>query len=379
MAGPINTKKVLFLTATRADFGKLKSLISVTQQNPDISTEIFVTGMHMLRQYGYTVNEVEETFKNIFIYKFMNQRTSDSMDMILSKTINGLSTYVSQRTPDLIVVHGDRVETLAGAITGSLNNILVAHIEGGELSGTIDESIRHCVTKLSHIHMTSNLSSYNRLKQLGEDPNSIYIIGSPDLDVMLGENIPPIEQVKSRYSIDFDKFAIFMYHPVTTELEILEKNIDTVIDSLLEDKHNYVIVYPNNDSGSHIILRAIRRLHNNSRFCIFPSIRFEYFLSMIKNCEFMIGNSSAGVREAPFYGVPTINIGTRQRSRAKASSIFNVTESQIEIKRAIFNVQGRKFTATQEFGNGNSDQLFADIISNHKLWNIPLQKRFFES
>ena len=148
-------KRILFVTGTRADFGKLKSLIKILDNHPGFEVSIFVTGMHMQNLYGSTYLEVERCgCKNIF--KFLNHTSEATMDLTLSKTIDGLSTYLKENPVDLIVVHGDRVEVLAGAITGSLNNILVAHIEGGELSGTIDELICHAVSKLSHIHFVAN-------------------------------------------------------------------------------------------------------------------------------------------------------------------------------------------------------------------------------
>ena len=159
-------KKILFLTGTRADFGKLKSLIKITQKNNNFLSEILVTGMHLQKEYGETIDEIYKSkIENIF--SFENHHNS-KMDIVLAETIKGVSNHIHYSKPDLIVVHGDRVEALAGAIAGSLNNILVAHIEGGELSGTVDEIIRHAVSKMSHIHFVSNEEAKKRLIQLGE-------------------------------------------------------------------------------------------------------------------------------------------------------------------------------------------------------------------
>ncbi|MPY01274.1 MULTISPECIES: UDP-N-acetylglucosamine 2-epimerase, partial [unclassified Salinivibrio] len=164
-------KKILFLTGTRADFGKLKSLIGKVESHPHFEAYVFITGMHMMAKYGMTAREVEKAgFKNLYTY--INQNSYDSMDITLAKTIQGLSDYVAETSPDMIVVHGDRVEAMAGAIVGALNNILVAHVEGGEVSGTIDELIRHSVSKMSHIHFVSNQMAKSRLIQLGETESS---------------------------------------------------------------------------------------------------------------------------------------------------------------------------------------------------------------
>ena len=155
-------KKILFLTGTRADFGKIKSLLQILEENPNFEPFVFVTGMHLQKEYGYTLLEVERCgFTNI--HTFENHTHETTMDLTLAKTIEGLSSYVKECNPDMIVIHGDRVEALAGAIVGSLNNILVAHIEGGEVSGTIDELIRHSTSKMSHIHFASNKQAKKRL------------------------------------------------------------------------------------------------------------------------------------------------------------------------------------------------------------------------
>ena len=193
-------KKIVFLTGTRADFGKLKSLMSISQNSSEFEVCIFVTGMHMNSLYGSTVDEVIKAgFKNI--YKYINHNLGESMDRTLAKTVEGFSQYIEHVKPDMILVHGDRVEALAGAIVGSLNNILVAHIEGGEVSGTIDELIRHSVSKMSHIHLVANDEARNRLIQLGEFKKSIFILGSPDLDLMNEPNLPDFKLAKSYYDI----------------------------------------------------------------------------------------------------------------------------------------------------------------------------------
>jgi len=371
-------KKVLFLTGTRADFGKLKSLIQKVDDSNNIEPYIFVTGMHMLSTYGMTSIEVEKSgFKSI--YKFINQNSHDSMDIVLSKTIHGLSDYIKETKPDMIIVHGDRVEALAGAIVGSLNNILVTHIEGGEVSGTIDELIRHSVSKMSHLHFVSNKMAKQRLLQLGESDRSIYIIGSPDLDIMTSSSLPSLSEAKERYDIGFDEYAVFMFHPVTTDVANLPEKIKICVDALIESEINYIIIYPNNDDGSEIIISEIQRLRESKNFKIFPSIRFEHFLTLLKNSQLMIGNSSAGVREMPFYGLPSINIGNRQDNRAKASSIINVEEEKAAIVNAIQTALVTKCNIEKEFGSGNSADLFIKELSNKSIWETSCQKNFVDS
>lgn len=373
-------KKILFLTGTRADYGKLKSLMKKVEESSNFNLFVFVTGMHMLSRYGSTFREIEKDgFKSL--YKFINQGIHSSMDIALSNTILGLSNYVTELKPDLIVIHGDRLEALAGAIVGAFNNIKVAHIEGGEVSGTIDESIRHAITKFSHFHFVANEEAKNRVIQLGEKNESIFIIGSPDIDIMYSKNLPSISTVKERYEINFDNYSILMYHPVTTEVYCLKDNVKKLVDVIIESQQNYIVIYPNNDNGSEIILEEYIRFENNSKIRIFPSIRFEYFLTLLKHANFIIGNSSAGIREASVYGIPSINIGSRQHGRVDKSVnkyIIHSNDEAQEIMNAIKKTKTLKCKPESLFGNGRSDQLFIDILEGKNIWETEFQKRFVD-
>ena len=375
-------KRIVYLTGTRADFGKLKSLISISQNYPNFDVHLFVTGMHMNSLYGFTVTEVINSgFKNI--YKYINHETDDSMDKILSSTMIGFSQYIKQIKPDLIIVHGDRVEALAGAIVGSLNNILVGHIEGGEVSGTIDELIRHSVTKMSHVHFVANEEAKKRLIQLGEFKKSIFTIGSPDIDLMGSKYLPDLEVVKKHYNVTYKDYSIAMFHPVTTEYENIKKYAFIFFNALIESNLNYIVIYPNNDLGSREILNEISKLNTN-RFKVFPSIRFEFFLTFLKFSRFIIGNSSAGVREAPYYGIPTIDVGSRQDKRSIHETIYNCGYEKSEILNLISKVEtslkASKISANRfyNFGIGNSDKLFLKILNSKELWKIKCQKQFQE-
>jgi UDP-hydrolysing UDP-N-acetyl-D-glucosamine 2-epimerase len=369
-------KKILFLTGTRADFSKIKSLIQILEQQEAFEVYVFVTGMHLQKKYGYTLIEIERcNFKNI--HTFENHTHETTMDLTLAKTIEGLSGYVKTINPEMIIVHGDRVETLAGAIVGSLNNILVAHIEGGEISGTVDELIRHSVSKLSHIHFVSNAQAAKRLKQMGEIKTSIFTIGSPDIDILFSKKLPELKEVKEYYQIPFDRYAIVMFHPVTTEAKEMQHHTDNFIAALLKDTHNYVVIYPNNDLGSQGIIDSYEKLKKNLRFRIFPSLRFEYFLTLLKNSHFIIGNSSAGIREAPYYGIPIINIGSRQQNRALHADIVNVDYCANSITAALEKIDKYPLKKTNaDFGQGNSAELFLKSIENTAIWEINHQKQF---
>jgi UDP-N-acetylglucosamine 2-epimerase (hydrolysing) len=369
-------RKIAFVTGTRADFGKLKSLMNKVQGDPAFELHVFVTGMHMLARYGSTHEEVEKSgFRNI--YKYMNQNAADRMDHILSKTITGLSDYVHEIKPDLLVIHGDRVEALAGASVGALNNLRVCHVEGGEVSGTVDELIRHAVSKLSHIHFVANDRAQARLQQLGEREESIYVIGSPDIDAM-NSALPSMDEARQRYGFDYDEHAVVLFHPVTSEVPDLRRQARTLVDALLASDQNYIVIYPNNDHGTEIILEEYNRLRGNPRFKLYPSIRFEYFLRILKEARFMIGNSSAGVREAPHFGLPAINLGTRQNNRVSHDSVINAPIESKPIQDAIAAALGLARKPVALFGTGNSAELFHAILQDETFWQQPTQKFFVD-
>jgi UDP-N-acetylglucosamine 2-epimerase (hydrolysing) len=374
----MNKKRVVFLTGTRADFGKLKSLISIAQQSKNYEVHLFVTGMHMNSLYGATIDEVKKSgFHNI--YPFINHDTNDNMDRTLSKTIDGFSHFIEEIKPDLIIVHGDRVEAMAGAITGSLNNILVAHVEGGEVSGTIDELIRHSVSKMSHIHLVANDKAKKRLVQLGELPSSIFILGSPDLDLMNPDMLPSLHDVKNYYNIEFENFSLAMLHPVTTEFSRVGEDVKAFVDVLIDSDENHVVIFPNNDLGSREIIEEYKRLQNYKKIKIFPSVRFEYFLVLLKNSEYIIGNSSAGIREASFYNTPTVDIGSRQNNRARGDSIFHATNKKKSIVMAIKLANSYVwplYDNESDFGRGDSDQIFIKLLDSGVLWSLDCQKQF---
>ena len=371
-------KKIVFVTGTRADYGKIKSIIKYVQNLKSHKSFLFVTGMHNVKLFGKTHDEIiKDKIKNVNIF---NNQTSKFMEIILSKTIDGFSNFIRKVKPDLIVVHGDRIETLACTIAGSLNLIKVAHIEGGELTGTIDEIIRHSVSKLSPIHFTTNISAKKRLIQMGEDKKNIFVIGSPDIDILLKKKLPTIKQVKLRYKIQFSEYAICIFHPVVTNQRDIYKNTKILIDSMLKSKKNYVIIYPNNDLGYEIILKKILELKNNKNIKILPSMRFEYYLTLLKNAYFIIGNSSSGIVEAPYYGVPCLNLGDRQFRRADLKSIINIRFKEEEIldNINIYFAKKKRFKKKFYFGKGNSNEKFIAILKKKSFWNIGNQKIFMD-
>jgi UDP-N-acetylglucosamine 2-epimerase (hydrolysing) len=374
------SKHVVFLTGTRADYGKIKPLI-LAACTEGFKVSVFATGMHMLARFGSTILEVRRTLPDgVSIIPFENQVVGDPMDVVVANTIKGLSLFIQESQPDLLIVHGDRPEALAGAISGALSNTRVVHIEGGELSGTIDGVIRHAVSKLSHIHLVANEEARKRLLQLGEDSNTIHIIGSPDLDIMLSPALPTLAEAKSRYEIEFDSYFIAIFHPVTTDLDASAIAATEFVNGLIDSGENFIVIHPNNDTGFEQIISEYTKLSGHSkRFRQFESLRFEHFLVLLKNANGIVGNSSAGIREAPLYGIPSIDVGDRQRGRHDSASISQVPAQAKEIVAAIQRAKQQGQTnSEQEFGDGKSTERFTELLHSGVLFEARVDKVFVD-
>lgn len=372
-------KKVLFITGTRADYGKMKSLMKALETSPYFDLYIFVCGMHLSKVFGSTYEEIlKDKYENVYVAYGLSQTQDASVN--LGNTITVLAGYVDNICPDMIVVHGDRMDAMAGAVVGALHNIIVGHIEGGELSGTIDESIRHAISKFAHVHFVCTEEARSRLIQLGEEDTRIYVIGSPDIDIMMSDALPTLSETRSRYTINFEHYGILMYHPVTTEYDVIGEHIKAVVNAVINCRKQFIVIYPNNDLGSEVILNEYHRFEKDKSFKIFPSLRFEHFLTILKNADFILGNSSAGIREAGIYGIPAIDIGTRQSGRyslLKEKNLQHVDEEEKQIIRAI-NQSDKYHYSSNVFGNGNSTQMFYKILTNEDFWNMDIQKHFVD-
>lgn len=367
---------ITFLSGTRADYGKIKPLLQALKKSHNFNVNLLVTGMHLVSKYGNTYLEIEKD-DIVKIHKIPHENYLDNnIAYSISHNTVKISEHLKNFKTDILMVHGDRAEALSGAIAALSENILVGHIEGGEVSGTIDEMFRHSISKLSHLHFVSNKKAKERLLLLGELEENIFIIGSPDLDIM-SSSLPEFKFTKKRYDLNFNvnDFGILIYHPVTTAIKTLNKDINAICDALLDSKKNYLVIYPNNDPGSDIILETFnKKFLGKDKFKLIPSLRFEHFLTCLKNAAFIIGNSSCGVREAPFYGLPAIDIGNRQHKRAFSKSIVHTECNYDDILNAINNIDLITRVPTNEFGDGKSGMHFLKVMNTLIKRKINIQK-----
>lgn len=369
-------KQLLFVTGTRADYGKLEPLALAALEAGHRVT-FFVTGMHMMEKYGLTKAEVHAQSR-FNVVEFTNQRDGDPQDIILAKTVIGFSDFLQESRPDLVVIHGDRIEALACSLVCATNYVRCAHVEGGEVSGTIDEQFRHCNSKLASVHLVSSDEARARVVRLGEVPGTIHVIGSPELDIHGRPSGVTIGEVLERYQIASRDYAICVFHPVTSERDSIYAQAEALFGALQNSGRYFVVILPNNDPGSDAILQIIDRLPRE-RFRVLPSMRFAFFSELMRNASAIIGNSSMGVREAPFLGVPSLDIGTRQANRSEAQSLLHAAAAdRSAIETFLRDKWGKRFSPSQGFGSGDAAQRFVSLLQSEAFWIRPLQKYFVE-
>tara|TARA_B100000029_G_scaffold501771_1_gene575874 strand:+ start:2027 stop:3169 length:1143 start_codon:yes stop_codon:yes gene_type:complete len=375
-------KKILLVTERRADYSKLKPILNEIKNSKKLDYYLIVTGSHLLKEHGKTINEIRKD--NFTIHKKFRMYDSNGKDsggdMVRSfgRAIIELSKIIENVKPDIILTGFDIGANLAAAIVGAHMNIHVAHIEGGEVSGTIDDSIRHATTKFAHLHFTSNKDATNRIVKMGENKKNVFTVGNPVLDNL--KNIPKINPkiLAKKYNLDLKKpFIILLQHTVTTEVNIQSKYITSIINAIKEINIQSIIISGNADAGSKNLLKII----NQSKLNRFKTIPYIEFINLLKISSALVGNSSSGIIETPFLKIPTVNIGSRQSGRLKATSVINTTYNKNSIKKTIlFVLNNKRFLTSLKstkslYGNGNSAKKIIKILENLNLNNVSIQKQ----
>ena len=375
-------KKILFVTERRADFSKLRSVINEIEKSKKFDYYLVVTGSHLLKKYGKTINEIKKD--GFRIYKKFNmfyENEEDSLDimtMAFGRAVINLTKIIKSLKPDLIFVGFDIGANFAASVVGAHMNIHVAHLEGGEISGTIDESIRHATSKFSHIHFTSNKNATKRLIKMGESPKNIFTVGNPSLDIIKSSKFFSKQQLENEFHINLKKpLALILQHTVTTEINKIDKYFLETIKAIKEYDIQSIIIAGNIDAGS----QKIKKIIENSNITFYENLPFVKYISLLYHSSVIIGNSSSGIMEAPFLHIPSINIGTRQAGRGEIQSIINVKYEKNEIKKAIKKaVTDKKFLNSIKkqknlHGNGTTSKKIIKILEKLNFEKISIQKK----
>ncbi|HFN3097592.1 TPA: UDP-N-acetylglucosamine 2-epimerase [Enterococcus faecium] len=363
-------KKILIVSGTRADYGIYKPVAeNLLQDNWDVS--FVVSGMHLSHKYGFTKEliladgfRISGEVQSLFL-----ENNKGNMARSVALEINGFTNIFEQTSPDFVLLLGDRGEMLAAAIACLYLGIKTAHIHGGEVSGTVDESIRHAITKIASVHFAATEKSKERLIKMGEDSWRVFPVGAPRIDTILNNRLPSFRDIKEKYHLKFEKkkYVLQVFHPVVTELENIEKQILALINSMEQQSQPIICILPNNDAGSEII-RKMYQKYLKTDIIYITNLEPEEYLTILKECKFMIGNSSSGIIEAASFKIPVINLGTRQNGREQSKNIINANLNENEIETALNKIQDPQFIKSLKnvkniYGDGNSSRRITKTLN----------------
>ncbi len=374
-------RKVFIVSERRADFSRFKPIIKLIKKSKELDYDLVVTGNHLLKKYGHTIDEInKENFKITKTFKMFNKTIhDDGAEMVsgLGIAIQELSKILKKNKPDIILSGFDIAANLAVTIVGAHMNIPVAHIQGGEVSGTIDESIRHAMSKFSHYHFVSNNDAKKRLIKMGEIKKNIFVVGCPSIDALLQEETCSITQIKNKFGIDYKKkYLILIQHPVTTETNS-NKQILNTLKALKNIKIQKLIIYPNNDAGSKKIIKEL----NKSKFKVVKTLNLMEYKTLLSKASILVGNSSSGIHEAATYRIPVVNIGSRQNGRLKPLNVISSSYEAKEIKKKILYCLNNKIfikkikNIKNPYGDGKSSNKIIKLLIKLNLNKNIVQKK----
>lgn len=383
-------RKICVVTGTRAEYGLLQGVLSKLHNDTDVELQIVVTGAHLVPEFGATIEVIEAD--GFVIDARVDMMLANDTPAAITKSLAlgtiGMADAFERLTPDLLVVLGDRYEILAAAQAALIARIPVAHIHGGEVTeGAIDESIRHAVTKMSHLHFAATQEYADRIIQMGENPASVHVVGAPGLDHVRNLDLLDREALGSRLSFDLSQpFLLVTHHPVTLARRDEVEGLNELLDALEHfSQHRVIFTYPNADTFGRRLIARIQDyadLHP-ARVLLTPSLGQLAYLSAAKLADVVIGNSSSGIIEVPSLGTPTVNIGLRQKGRMAAASVLHSEESSQDIQSAIEQslsqaMQDEAKRTTNPYGDGKTAPRIVTTLKEVSLDGL-IQKPFFDS
>lgn len=368
-------KKICVFIGSRANYASIKSVMTSINANPHLKLQVVTYSSAVLDRYGNVSDTIKDDgFKiDAFQFNMIEGETPETMAKSTGLALIEMPNILMHLKPDIVVTVGDRYETMAVTIAASYMNICVAHTMGGEVTGTIDESIRHATTKFAHLHFVASEDAKQRVLKLGEDPSTVRLVGCPRLDLVLNTlstitaEVPDIFKrgVGKRIRLDND-FLMVSQHPVTTEYEQSEKQMLETLYSVKNTNIPALVLWPNSDAGSDGISRAIRKFReteDNLEMFFLKNLRPEAYIWLMDNTKCLVGNSSSGIREGGFIGTPVVNVGTRQNSRERCINTVDTGYSRKEIETAIYDqLQHGKYQRDVTYGDGSAGKKIADDL-----------------
>lgn len=374
-------RKVCVVVTARPSYSRIKTALQALQHRPDVELQLVVAASALLDRYGSAVDVVRSDgfTPDSLVYTVLEGESPVSMAKTAGLGIIELSTALSNLAPDLVVTVADRFETMSTAVSASYMNIPLAHVQGGEVTGSIDEKVRHAITKLADLHLVATEGAAERVRRLGEDPGAIYVTGCPSID-LAGEVLarPDLDfDPGERYGgvgglIDVDEgYLVVMQHPVTTEYEEARAQTWETLVAAKESGYPVLWFWPNVDAGADgtsNAIRTFREQHRPEHFHFFKNMAPDDFLRVLINSRGLVGNSSVGIRECSFLGVPVVNIGSRQRGRERGANVLDVEYDRDDIAAAIAKQADRgRLESDHLYGDGRAGERVADVLATAPL------------
>ncbi len=363
-------KKILIITGTRAEYGLLKSTIERIMKSKILSLCLVATGMHTLKEYGNTMEDIKKD--RVPVNYVVPILKSDDMLSALSKEIEGIKNICLKEKPAAILVLGDRDEPFAGAIVGGHLKIPVFHIHGGDVSGySVDDYIRQAITKFSHLHFTASQKSYERVLSSGEEKWRVFKVGAPGLDILNKISYLSKDQLAAKFNLKTDKkWLVVLQHPTPLDKIAIKDQIEPTLKAVATIPAEKIIIYPNSDTGSDIFIKVIKKYKQNKDFFIFKNLDRSVYLSLLKNSDALVGNSSSGIIEAGFFHLPVVDIGNRQLGRERENNVIEALYDYHQVKIAINKAFSSKFkkhcnNTKNPYGSGQAAKKIIKIIEDN--------------
>ena len=382
-------KRILFLTGKMGGYNAMKPFLKLIKKSKNFDLNIAVTDQHLMRKFGYTYDKIRKDFEKKDIIKILSNQTRDdssNRSVAISKILNEISKIFSRKKIDLVLLYGDRLESLVTAISCLNYSIPVAHFQGGDISGNIDEKIRHSITKLSDYHFVSNPQSKKRLIQMGEIKKNIFLIGDNHIDALRKVEIYEKSFYAKKFNFKINESPIiFMLHPENISNQENYKNSIIVLKELQKINSPKICIYPCSDIGFQSIIKALKIFEKKINFKTYKNIEFDTYIGLLKYSKFLIGNSSSGIIEASYLNLPVINLGNRQNDRLSSLNVINCDFKKQALQKAIKMVQKSSFLknkvvkAKRLYGNGESYKKAFIILKKITRNKINLNKKFIEN
>lgn len=378
-------KKVAVVTATRAEYGILRPLIFRLRKEREFQLQVIVTGTHLSEKYGDTQEEIEndgvEVFRRIPILKDGN--TPYDISLTMANALQGFALYFKEEKPDMVVVLGDRTEIL-GVCTAAMNErVPIAHLHGGEVTeGAVDDCVRHAITKMSYLHFPATEVYRKRIIQLGEEPERVFNVGALGVENILHVPLLSYQEICEQIGIPKgEDYAVMTFHPVTLENETAREQTEELLRAIEQEKNRfYLITMANADAGGDIVNDMLRRFAAKMKNVkLVASLGMIRYLSAVKYSRFVLGNSSSGIIEAPALGIPTVNIGDRQKGRLMADTIISCAPKEEDIVAAMRLADMTEHKVSTIYGDGNTAEKIVEVMKDFLLHDkINLKKTFYD-